>query len=112
MIDYLSRPKMTERQKHRKIRRQKEEKAEKFERLNCISANSNDISISLNHIFLLMRPIKSFFSLLHGRYQIPFPDSKFRFLLARGGGGGLVSSRFFDLLNSIIYELKRSVDLR
>ena len=63
MIDYLSRPKMTERQKHRKIRRQKEEKAEKFERLNCISANSNDISISLNHIFLLMRPMKSFLSL-------------------------------------------------
>ena len=29
-----------------------------------------------------------------------------------GGGGGAVSSRFFDLLNSMIYDLKRSVDLR
>ena len=30
----------------------------------------------------------------------------------RGGGGRTVLSRFFDLLNSIIYDLKRSVDLR
>ena len=29
-----------------------------------------------------------------------------------GGGGGEVSSRFFDIVNSMIYDLKRSVDLR
>ena len=28
-----------------------------------------------------------------------------------GEGGGAVSSRSFDLLNSMIYDLKRSVDL-
>ena len=27
-------------------------------------------------------------------------------------GGGAVSSRFSDILNSVIYDLKRSVDLR
>ena len=30
----------------------------------------------------------------------------------RGVGGGAVSSRSFDLLNSMIYDLKRSVDLK
>ena len=35
----LSRPKKTERQKDRNIKRQKYEKTEKLERLNCISAN-------------------------------------------------------------------------
>ena len=30
----------------------------------------------------------------------------------RGGEGGAVSSRSFDLLNSMIYNLKISVDLR
>ena len=39
-----------------------------------------------------------------------YPDD-----LKRGDGevgGKAVSSRFFDLLNSMIYDLKRSVDLR
>ena len=32
--------------------------------------------------------------------------------MGKGEGGGAVSSRSFDLLNSMIYDLKRSVDLR
>ena len=36
--------------KDKNMKRQKDEKTEKFERLNCISANSNDLSISLHNI--------------------------------------------------------------
>ena len=38
--------------KDKNMKRQKDEKTEKFERLNCISANSNDITISLHNILI------------------------------------------------------------
>ena len=47
-----------ENKKRQNMKRQKDEKTEKFERLNCISANSNDRSSSLNHIFLKWRLMK------------------------------------------------------